>query len=434
MSVPAHDDARRLLRETRGQDLGLVLTGGGARGAYQVGVLSWIADHHPELYLPIITGVSAGAVNAAHLAAHHGTFAQSVAELRGLWSELTVDQVFRVDTGTLALSVGRWALRLLSGGRFRGRQVRSLLDTTPLRRYLEEVYAALDGELTGVEYNLRRGFVRAAAITTTNYSTGQSAVWVQGRQIEAWTRPMRRSVQTRLRVEHVMASTALPFFFPAIRIGPHWHGDGGIRQTAPISPALHLGARRVLAISTRYGTTQEEGDRTKIAGYPPPAQVAGVLLNSIFLDMIDQDELRLSRLNRLLLLLDAEQRDGLHPISLLVMRPSQDLATIAGEYEPDLPKAFRFLMRGLGTRETVSPDVLSMLMFQPEYLRHLMRLGREDAESRGDELHAFIEQAATGADVEVEVRRQEAAKSAAEIEMKPEQESAAARDHHAGPA
>lgn len=373
--------------------LGLVLTGGGARGGYQVGVLNWLAQRHPELCFPIITGVSAGAVNAGHLAAHHGTFRQAMRELVGLWTELRVDNVFHVDTPTMAANVARWGAQLVAGGLLHGPTSHALLDTSPLARYLEEVYAAVGGELTGIDYNLKLGHLRAVAISTTNYNTSQSVVWVQGRQIDRWTRPKRISREARLTVDHIMASTALPLFFPAIKLGEHWYGDGGIRQTAPLSPALHLGARRILAISTRYGTSQAEGDQVKVHGYPPPAQILGTLLNAIFLDLIDQDELRLERLNQLLLKLPPEERNGLHPIRLLVVRPSRDLGRLARAYEPRLPRSFRFLTRGLGTRRTRSSDMLSMLMFQEDYLSALIELGEHDAEARAQEIDDFIGEA-----------------------------------------
>ncbi len=405
-------------------DLGLALTGGGARGAYQVGVLSWIARHYPELRVPVITGVSAGAVNAGHLASHHGTFAESARELAELWAELTVERVFKIGAPRLGWSVLRWGLRLMSGGHIGAPQVRSFLDTSPLRAHLNEVYAALDGELTGVEANLRSGRLRAVAITTTSYSTGQSVVFVQGEGIEGWRRPNRRSVQTRLRVDHILASTSLPLFFPAVKIGQQWYGDGGIRQTAPLSPALHLGARRLLAISTRYGRSQQEGDRPNVMGYPPPAQVAGLLMNAIFLDLIDQDELRLQRLNKVLRRLPPDEREGLHTIRLLVMRPSRDLGRLAGDYEPQLPAAFRFMTRGLGTRETRSPDLLSMLMFQPDYLRCLLELGEHDAEARADELHEFLTEPGTEGPLEAAER----IGAAERPEEAPERESRAARE------
>jgi NTE family protein len=233
------------------------------------------------------------------------------------------------------------------------------------------------------------------AVSTTSYTTGQNVIFVQGRDIELWERPNRKSVQTRLRVDHVMASSALPGFFPAVRIGDQWYGDGGIRLIAPLSPALHLGARRILAVSTRFNRTQAEADRPEVSGYPPPAQVLGVLSKAVFLDLIDQDALRLERINRLLERLPDDQRDGMHPVRLVTMRPSRDIAALAGQYEPRLPRAFRYMVRGLGTRRTGSPDVLAMMMFQPDFLRALIELGEEDAEAHMDEIVDLLEVEAT---------------------------------------
>ena len=367
-------------------ELALVLTGGGARGAYQVGLLRCLARRFPGLRVPIITGVSAGAVNAAHVASHHGTFAQAVDELTGLWSELTPERVFRADAGSLAWNATRWGVRLLSGGLVPGPQIRGLVETSPLREYLEEAMAAIEGEITGIDYNLHRGVLKAVALSTTSYTTGQSVVWVQGRDIELWERPNRKSIQTTIRVDHVMASAALPLMFPAIQIGDQWYGDGGIRLAAPLSPALHLGARRILAVSTRFDRSRAEADQHEVAGYPPPAQVMGVLMNSIFLDLLDQDVMRLERLNRLLERLPSGERGGLEPVQLVVVRPSRDLSKLALEFEPRLPRAFRFMTRGIGARETGSPDLLAMMMFQPDYLKALIALGEEDAEKRMDEI------------------------------------------------
>lgn len=372
-------------------ELALVMSGGGARAAYQVGLLRYLARRHPELSVPILTGVSAGAVNAVHLAQHHGTFPQAVKELAGLWSELSTDDVFRIDLTSLTGNVARSGLRLASGGFLRPGSFRSMVDTEPLRRFLDESYSAVNGELTGIDYNLHRGTLRAVAITTTSYTTGQTIVWLQGRDISTWERPLRRSVQTRLTVDHVMASTALPLFFPAVQIGNAWYGDGGIRLTAPLAPALHLGARKILTISARYHKSRDEADRPEIVGYPPPAQVLGVLYNAIFLDMVDQDVMRMERINRMLSRLPSEEdSEGMRLVDLLVIRPSCDLGVLAGEYEPRLPRIFRFLTRTWGTRETSSPDLLSMVMFQADYLKRLMDLGESDAETRADEIDAFL--------------------------------------------
>lgn len=362
-------------------DLALVLDGGGARAAYQLGVLRGLARHHPDLHFPIITGVSAGAINAAFLAAYAGSQADATMALGTLWSELTVDKVFRVDPISLLDHVVRWGVRLVSGGGPLAPRVRGLVDTTPLRRTLEVTLGSANGDIVGVASNLEAGRLRALALITSNYSTGQSAVWVQGSAILDWERPERRSRQTRMRIDHVMASAALPLIFPAVQLPSGWHGDGGIRLTAPCSPALHLGARRILAISTRHDRTAEEADRPMHFGYPAPLQIAGQLFNAMFLDDMSREVRVIERLNTLIAMLPPGQPQPSHPIDLVVIRPSQDLGQVAASFEPQQPWLFRHLTRSLGSRETMSPDLLSLLMFQPDYIRRLMAIGESDAQS-----------------------------------------------------
>jgi NTE family protein len=188
----------------------------------------------------------------------------------------------------------------------------------------------------------------------------------------------------------VVASSALPFLFPAVEIEGAWYGDGGIRLTAPLSPAVHLGARRILAVSTRYAPTGREAERPAIVDYPPPAQVAGVLYNAIFLDQLDSDAYQMRQINKLVEKLPQEDRDGLRHIDLLMLRPSIDLGRLANEYEPDLPRALRFLTRGLGTKETRSNDMLSLVMFQSDYVRRLVELGEADAAARIRDIRQFL--------------------------------------------
>jgi NTE family protein len=364
--------------------------GGGARAAYQVGFLSCLARHWPQLEIPIVTGVSAGAINSAFLASHPGPLEASVDELVRLWSGLTTEQVIESDVLSFASTVTRWGLRLVSGGSALRPSVRGLVDTAPLRRFLQDALHAPDGRIPGIAENLRRGRLRAAAVTTTDYATGQSITHVQGNDPKTWRRPHRRSETTELTVDHVMASAALPLFFPAVRVGSSWHGDGGVRLTAPLSPALHLGADRILAISTRYRRSQAEADRPATNGYPPPAQVLGVMMNAVFLDMLDFDALSMARINRLVEALPPDKRGGLRVVRLLVLRPSHDLARLASDYEARLPQPFKFLTRGLGTRETRSPDSLSMILFEPPYLKHMIELGMQDAERRLEEIGAFL--------------------------------------------
>jgi NTE family protein len=370
-------------------DFALVMTGGGARGAYQVGMLRFLAKRYPEKRFRILSGVSAGAMNAVHLAQHHGTFAEAVEELTNLWLELVPETVFRVDAPSLAWNVLRSGGQLVAGGASSPR-IRGMVDTNPLRDLLLEALAPVGEQLAGIDYNLDRGVLSSVAISTTSYTTGQSVTWVQGRDISTWERPNRRAVKTKLNVSHIMASAALPVFFPAVQIGDAWYGDGGLRLTAPLSPALHLGAHKILAVSTRYVRTQAEAGRVEVVCYPPPAQVLGVLYNAVFLDLIDQDALRLERMNRILRKLPEEEREGMRVVDLFVQRPSRDLGRLARYYEPKLPSTFRFLTRGWGTRQTTSPDILSLLMFQHDYIRRLIELGEADAEVRAAEIDAFM--------------------------------------------
>jgi len=375
--------------ERRGGEVAIALSGGGARAAYQVGLLRCLAELAPDYRFPIITGVSAGAVNAAFLASHPGGIAEATHELSRLWSDLQGDRVF--GTGVLALgrNVARWATRLISGGVRIAPKVRGLVDTAPLSQLLERELCTVDGEITGIARNLEAGLLDAVALTTLNYSTGQTTTWVQGCDIQTWERPDRCSAKVRLTVDHVMASAALPLIFPAVRLIDAWHGDGGVRLAAPLAPAVHLGASRIIAVSTRYKRGAQEAELRE-ASYPPPAQILGKLFNAIFLDVIDQDVQRLERINSLLSELPPEKRGGMRKIEIMVLRPSVDLGKLAREYEPDLPRGFRFLTRGLGTRETTSPDFLSLLMFQPDYIARLIEIGEADARERCDELGRLV--------------------------------------------
>jgi len=389
--APATDADRKADRDA----LALVLTGGGARGAYQVGVLRALARHFPEMRAPILTGVSAGSINATLLAQHHGTFRQATAELAALWAELTPERIFRIDARGLLRNVGSWGLNIARRG---GQSpFRALVDTEPLSQLLHEAFGPVRGELTGIDYNLHRGTLRAVAVGTTSYTTGQAVIWVQGSDVPTWERPQRRAVRTRLRVEHVMASTALPLFFPAIQIGSHWYGDGGIALTAPLAPAVHLGARKIIAVSTRNRRGFAEADIPDIDGYPPPAQVVGVLYDAIFLDVIDQDVGRLERMNTLIRRLPRAERGGMRLIDLLVVRPSRDLADVAAACEPMLPRGFRLITRAIGSRQTERPEVLSMVMFQTDYVERLISLGESDVDRQVDRIARFLEREATAA-------------------------------------
>ena len=365
--------------------LALVLTGGGARAAYQVGVLRCLARHLPELRVDIITGVSAGAINAVFLASRRAALRDVIEELSGIWSRLTLNDVLRVDPVSLLRQT--FLRTKASEGIPLAPRMHGLADTTPLRKLLERLYPEnSQGIIAGVAENIARGEPKALAVTSLDYATGQTVTWVAGRDVDMWERPLRRGILTNLTIDHVLASAALPIIFPAVRVGKHWHGDGGIRLSAPLSPALQLGATRMLAISTHYSKSVSEADEPQIAGYPPPAQILGQLVNSIFLDVIDEDTGRLERSNAFLRDLPPEQRHGYRIINFAVVRPSQDVGRLAAQYEPRLPRSFRFVTRRLGTRETSEADFMSLFMFVPELLQRLIELGERDAEARIEEI------------------------------------------------
>ena len=372
-------------------DLAIVLDGGGARAAYQVGLLRALGRRYPGLRLPIITGVSAGAINAVFLAAHPGPFGAAVEELSSLWHTLTVDKVFHVDPGSLGRTVVHWGLRLLLGGRTVRPPLRGFVDTAPLRQTLAHAFRVdADGEIAGIRRNLIDGRLDALAVITSSYTTGQTVAWVEGRNLEDWERPFRRSRPANITIDHVMASAALPLLFPAVELDSAWYGDGGIRLVTPLSPAVHLGANRLLAFSTRYSRSISEAEQPQVYGYPPPLQIAGQLLNAVFLDDHDRDALTLRRINSLVSALPPEARQGLRPVDIVLVRPSQDLGKLASEYEPTLPHSFRYLARSAGARDTRSPDLLSFLLFQPDYIKRLMEIGEADGERQAAEIGALI--------------------------------------------
>jgi NTE family protein len=366
------------------------MSGGGARAAYQVGFVRYLAREFPQVKLPILTGVSAGAINTAYLAARPDSFVQKAADLARLWQQLTVDQVFKVESFGLLRNVLRVGLKLSTGGASGVPTPLSLVDTTPLWALTKRVLQSFDGRLPGIAQNIESGSLRAVALTSASYTTGRSVTWVEGQDVAPWERAHRMSRMTPLQIKHVMASASLPIMFPAVRVDDSWYGDGGMRLTSPLAPAVHLGAERILAISTRCARDYEDREDQIVDGYPPPAAVIGTVLNSIFLDLFDADALRLERINDLIRQLPTEDRGGMREVDLLVMRPSRDLGQLANDYEAQLPGMFRFLVRGLGTKEVRSNDLLSLTMFQPDYLTRLIELGEADAEDRREEIAAFL--------------------------------------------
>jgi NTE family protein len=367
----------------------LLLAGGGARGAYQVGVLRSLARAFPDIHFPILTGVSAGAINTAMLASVTDTFPAAVERLAGHWESLTLEQVFRSDLRALTTNSLRWLFRLLSGGAHLLPTTQGMVDTTPLRHFLHKVLETPDGYLHGVTENIRSGRLAAVGVMTTRYPTAQSVAWIQGNAVEPWHNAERCGVSTQLTVEHILASSSLPLVFPASQLEHGWHGDGGIRLTAPLSPAVNLGADRIVAISTSIELGQSEANRPT-DDYPPPATILSVLLESVFLDMLDSDAAELRRMNQLIDQHPKSRELGLRRVEALVLRPSQDLSVIASEFENELPRALRHVIRGLGSRDTNRSDVIATLLFQPRFIRKMFEIGERDGARRAAEVGEFL--------------------------------------------
>ena len=369
----------------------LVLTGGGARAAYQVGCLRYIARAIPDYRPQILTGASAGAINAVHLASSNKPWRESVEELRDLWLNLSTDRVYVTKTSSLAKRVFIWGLRVISGGRLGTADIRGMVDNAPLRQYLGAHLPLENGaRIGGIEENIKQGWLEYLAIITTNYGSGRAVAWVEGLDGDAgWSKGQLRGYPMETSLDHVMASSALPMFFPAVRLEDMWHGDGGIRLNSPLGPARHLRATRILAVSPRakpvHGLPPEMRDP-----YPSPAQIAGVMLNAVFLDNLDYDADQMGRINRLLSRIPDSEHGQFRPIDVLVLRPREDLGKLAREHEVELPSSFRFFESGLNNRHKRSSDTLSMVIFEREYLSLLMRLGEEDAAARHDEIEAFL--------------------------------------------
>ncbi|HEX3654758.1 MAG TPA: patatin-like phospholipase family protein [Pirellulales bacterium] len=370
--------------------LALALGGGGARAAYQVGVLRGIAARFPEFHAPLLTGVSAGAINVSHLANHLGSFQQKVDDLTRLWQQLDFDDVFKVNALGLVWRVIRVGLRLSVGMPPGIPRPYSMVDTQPLRAFLKLHLPAESGRLDGIAQNIASGNLEAVALTALNYASGETITFVDGKAIDNWERPLRRGVRTELTIEHIMASAALPLLFSPVCIHGEWYGDGGIRLVAPLSPAVHLGADRMLVLSTHYAFPHDAARRSKCEGPPSPAVILGALYDAVFLDHLDQDAMQLDRINGLLHRLRPEDRNGLREVQTVVIRPSADLGEMAAKFERELPRTFRYFMRRFGSHETKEQDLISTVMFHRDYIGQLLELGERDALLHADTIAQLL--------------------------------------------
>ncbi|TAH43955.1 MAG: patatin-like phospholipase family protein [Betaproteobacteria bacterium] len=367
----------------------LVLTGGGARAAYQVGVLSAIREirgRRPGNPFPILCGTSAGGINAVALAVHSANFDRAVRHVARIWRNFHIDQVYRVDPVALFGSGLRWASATFTGWAIH-QTPHSLLDNSPLRTLLTRVldYSAIDRAI-------KAGYLQAISVTASGYASGESLAFFEGSiDIQPWRRAHRMGVRTQLGVDHLMATSALPLVFPAVRINREFFGDGSMRQLAPVSPAIHLGADRVLVIGA--GRIAEEG-RQRAEGYPSPAQIAGHALSSIFLDTLAVDLERLERINQIVGTMTPQQRRtmaaGLRPVETLVISPSQRIDTIAARHRQEVPSLLSAVLRGVGAMRRDGSTLLSYLLFEPGFIRALMELGYADAMARRSEVAAFL--------------------------------------------
>ena len=369
--------------------IALVLGGGGARAAYQAGVLCAIGNLYPQYRFPFLAGVSAGAINISLLANHPGALKVQSDTLAGLWRKLRIDDVFTTEGASLLWRAFRIATQLAIGPPPGLRSLYGMVDTSPLRQFLKEALGTSDGTLPGIRANIEKGHLEAVALTTLSYGTGYTVTFYQGQYRGRWDQPRRRSIDTPLTVEHVMASAALPLFFPPIQIDGDWYGDGGIRLVNPLAPALHTGANKVLAISNHY--LGEEPHPLPQREPPSPATVMSSLYDAIFLDQLDQDVLEMQMINKLVKEIPPEKRHGMREIELLVIRPSADIGAMAYELRQELPPTLKFLMSRIGAGDVRSQDFLSTVLFQERFVNKLIELGIRDGEAHRAELVRFFE-------------------------------------------
>lgn len=375
---------------------GLILSGGGARAAYQVGVLSAIADLLPDAAqnpFPVIVGTSAGAINAVGLACGALHFTEAVRRLTGVWQGFHTHQVYRSDWPGVLRQAARFVGRSLLG--IGGEAPVALLDSSPLAELLRR-----ELDFTGIAGAVRHRQLRAVAVTAFGYETGQAVTFYQGRAtIDPWFRHRRVGVPTRLALEHLLASASIPLIFPPVKINREYFGDGAVRQSAPISPALHLGATRVLVIGVSGNPTDGQQAQVPVVrpqhSRPPSlAQISGHMLNSTFIDSLESDIELLERLNQMGRLIPAEKHPrglGLKPVDVLVIAPSQPLDLIAARHRHELPKALRFFLRGPGATRASGAGVLSYLLFEPGYCSELIELGYQDAMTQKARLIEFLQ-------------------------------------------
>jgi NTE family protein len=358
--------------------LGLVLTGGGARSAYQVGVLKGIAEmlrRGSACPFPIITGTSAGAVSAIALASDAAHFRRSVYAIERVWRDFRVHQVFKADTVSMLRSGIHWMLAFLTGG-WLVHPPHSFFDNTPLWNLLREQL-----HFDGIPRSLYKQHLQGIGICATCYADADSVTfYASASAVEPWSRVYRKGARVQLTLDHLMASLSIPFLFRPVLLQDQYFGDGAMRQTSPLSPAIHLGADRLLIIGVN-DPAPESAIPSRRAVEPSFGQMFGFMLDSLFMDQLNADLERIGRYN---------ENSDVRRIEFLVLTPSRDVNEIARRHARELPRSLRALMRIMGANNAASTLLMSYLLFERGFTRELIALGVEDARARADEIRAFL--------------------------------------------
>ena len=372
---------------------GLILPGGGARNAYQAGVLKAIAEliepsgRNP---FPVMCGTSSGALNAAVLASNAMQFAEGVSRMTGIWENFHSAKVFRTDWWTALKTASRWG-GASATARLGSAAPRALLDNSPLRGLIESHI-----RLARVQQAIDSGALRALAITASSYTSGHSISYYQGSDaLVPWQRARRMGVEQEITLDHLMASAAIPLVFPAVWLNNEYHGDGSMRQTAPLSPAIHLGANRLLIIGVRNPQIDEVPSETEVVPYPSIGQITGYMLDTLFMDSLDADIERMNRINHTL----GQTRQNcvefqdtvLRPIDFLAITPSEDIRDIAERHARQFPRSVRLLLRGLGALNPEGRPLISYLLFESDFCRELIDLGYRDGLSSKAEIMQLLD-------------------------------------------
>lgn len=372
------------------QKKALVLSGGGARGAYQVGVLQGIAEickeHQIKTDFKIYTGISAGAINAAFMSTYADDFEDGVRRLVHLWSNLTSEQIIASDMVHMGKIAFQWMGELSLGALMGTTNGKALLDTTPLAQLIQSQI-----QFERIDQHITSGALEAVALTTTDYNTSNSVTFIQGiESLKNWERTRRVSKKTKLSAQHVMASSAIPLLFPPAIVGQKFYGDGCVRNNSPCAPSIYMGADALLVIGVRMKRNSQYDQASANSTTPPSvARVLNVLLNAVMLDGIEADVEHLQRMNRLLEHVPSSKEANYRPVHALLISPSADIGALAISHAKNLPKTIRYLLKGLGKIEDAG-EVVSYLLFDPEFCTQLIKMGTRDAIQQTEEILHFF--------------------------------------------